>query len=325
MPAGSLVLAAILLIVVFTGCYVLLLWLADPHEREPINHLVVMLTLGAAVAPILTRLAEAAFGLPDSIFPPALQRYVVVPLSPWTGLVEEAAKSVLVLGVFVSARRAFRDTLDGVVVGATVGAGFALAESLAYVRELAAVAQIAGLAPGPLFGLLVGGLSQCLFTSLFGASLGYVRGAAPRMWILPVAGFGAAVLSHMGYIGSTGHAAGIVRGVADWGGMLLILVVMGWGWERERYVFRQMLAGETAVGTVTVEELTRLTTAHRLARPFQALRAAGRPRYRATRSLQRTQTALAFTKWRRAHDLGTDRDVENARDAVRRARALLDD
>ncbi|HLJ61628.1 MAG TPA: PrsW family glutamic-type intramembrane protease [bacterium] len=321
MPLGLPVLATILLIVVFTGCYVVLLWIADPYEREPINHLVVMLTLSAAVTPILIRLVEAASGLPDSIFPPPLQRYI--PLSPWTGLVEEAAKAAIVLGVFLSARRVFSDALDGMVVGATVGAGLALAESLAYVREMAAGGQIARFAPAPALSLLIGGLSQGLFTSLFGASLGYVRGTAPRLWILAAAGFGAAVLCHTGYIAATGRAAGIVREAADWGGAWLILIVMGWGWERERYVLRHMLADETATGAVTIEELTRLITVHRLARPLQALRTAGRSRYRATRSLQNAQTVLAFAKWRRARNVGIDRDIENARDAVRWARALL--
>jgi polysaccharide export outer membrane protein len=44
-------------------------------------------------------------------------------------------------------RREFDDTLDGVVFGAVVGAGFALAQALVFVRDLAPVAQIASLTP----------------------------------------------------------------------------------------------------------------------------------------------------------------------------------
>jgi RsiW-degrading membrane proteinase PrsW (M82 family) len=322
MSPGWFAPAAVLALVLSAGLYVTLLWLADPHGCEPVNHLVVTVTLGAAVVPILTRLAEAAFGLPDSIFPAALLRYVLVPLSPWTALVEEVAKSSVVLGEFVLSRRTFHDAMDGVVVGAAVGLGLAFAQSLAHVRALAAIVEITGPAPGPVLNLLVvGGLGQCVFTALFGAGLGYMRATAPRGWIYPVIGFCAAVLCHIGYVGAPAPAAAVARGAADWAGVVLVVVLMVWGRARSRRIVRDMLADEVAHGALTEDELAVFSTAPGLARPpFLLWTAKPRP-HRGARAIQRAQADLAFAKWRRTRGLGSDDAVRHARDALRRTRA----
>ncbi len=71
---------AVLCVVGLPLAYAVLLWLADPDERDLINHIIVLLALGASVPPLLTRLAEAAFRLPGSIFPPLLQPYALRPV-----------------------------------------------------------------------------------------------------------------------------------------------------------------------------------------------------------------------------------------------------
>jgi len=329
-----LIYAALLCIVVPTIVYVVLLWLVDPYEREPINHVIVLLALGASVAPLLTRLVEAALGLPSSIFPALLERYALTPPSVWSGLIEEASKAVVVLGAFAFLRREFDDTLDGLVFGAVVGAGFALAQALVYVRDLAPAAQIAHVSPSMLLSIFVAGLSQCFFTALFGASLGYMREAAPGRWLIPAAGFAAAALYHMAYTGlgtladtatagGVAAAAGIARAIADWVGVILVIVMVRWAWERERYIFSQTLLDETATGAVTPAELAFLTTVHRLGRPVNACLGTGWARYQAARGLHEAQAELAFAKWRRRRGTGTDDDVTSAREEVRRVRGRI--
>ena len=215
-----------------------LLWRLDPSKRDLINHTVVPLALGASVPPLVTRIAQAVFGLPGSVFPPFLQSYAPVPLSVWTGLIEEAAKAVVVLAVFAWMRRGFVDALDGLVLGGIVGAGMALAQGLVYVEDLAPVAQIARITPGTLLTTGAVGLTQCAFTAVFGASLGYAR-EAPRRGFIPIIGFAAAALYHMAYValgtlagapqlGTAAGAAGIAREVADWIGVMFVAAAAWW-------------------------------------------------------------------------------------------------
>jgi len=319
-------------VVVPTVVYIALLWLIDPYEREPFTHVAVLFVIGAVVAPLLTTLAEAALRLPNSVFPALLQQYAVVPPSVWSGAIEEAAKALVVLGAFVALRREFDDTLDGVVFGAVVGAGFALAQSLVYVRSLAPAAQIVTLTPSVFLGIFFAGLNQCFFTSVFGAGLGYMREEAPGRWVIPVVGFAAAAIYHMAYVGlgtlaatapqgALATASGIAHQIANWAGVILVIVMVRWAWERERYIFGQTLPEEAAAGVVTPEEFTFLTTVHRLGRPLDALRRAGWARYQAGRALHEAEAELAFAKWRRRRGVGTDEEITLARDEIRRLRA----
>jgi RsiW-degrading membrane proteinase PrsW (M82 family) len=218
-----------------------LLWRADPGERDFVNHIVVLLALGAAVPPLLIRVAEAFFGMPDSVFPVLLQAYAPMPPSIFTGLIEEAAKGAVVLGAFLWMRRGFADAFDGLAIGAVVGAGYALAQGLVYLEALAPVAHIARLSTGGLLAIGGAGLVQCAFTAVFGACLGSVRAAAGRPWFVPVIGFVTAAVYHMAYVGlgtlgaaasSTGlvAAAGIARAAVDWSGIVLVIVASCWGW-----------------------------------------------------------------------------------------------
>ncbi|HLN13598.1 MAG TPA: PrsW family glutamic-type intramembrane protease [bacterium] len=327
----GLVALAVLCVVGLTLVYVLLLWLADPYERDPINHVIVLLALGASVPPLLTRLAEAAFGLPASIFPTLLQPYALTPLSVWTGLIEEAAKALVVLGAFALLRRGIHDTLDGIVVGAVVGAGFALAEGLVYVEDLAPVARIAHVAPGVPFALFAAGLSQCAFTAVFGACLGYVRDSAPRRWLIPVLGFATAAVYHTAYVGldtlassvlpsAVAGAAGIARAYADWIGGLLVIAAVGWAWERERRIMQATLPEEIATGAVTPSEFASLTTLDRLGRPFHAVLGERSAAWQGARAVYGAQIRLAFAKWRRRRGAGTDDEVSRARDEIGRLR-----
>jgi len=331
MGGSSLLFVALVCVVVPTIVYIALLWLIDPYEREPLTHVAALFVIGAVVAPLLTTFAEAALRLPNSVFPTLLQQYAVVPPSVWSGAIEEAAKALVVLGAFVALRREFDDTLDGVVFGAVVGAGFALAQSLVYVRSLAPVAQIVTLTPSVFLGIFVAGLNQCFFTSVFGAGLGYMREEAPGRWMLPVVGFVAAALYHMAYVGLGTLAAtaprglvtalGIAHQISNWAGVLLVLVMVRWAWERERYIFGQTLPDEAATGVVTPDEFTFLTSVHRLGRPLDAVRRAGWARYQADRALHEAEAELAFAKWRRSRGVGTDDEITRARDEIRRLRA----
>jgi protease PrsW len=329
-----LVVNALLLIVVPTAIYLIVLWLLDPYEREPLSDLGVMLLAGAIVAPLLTRLVEAVFGLPNSVYPGLFQIYQSLSGTPpniWTGVVEEAAKGAVVLAVFVFMQREFDDTLDGFVYGAVVGAGFALAESLVYVKDLLAVGQVAQASGGYFLAVFFSGLSQCFFTGIFGASLGYMREADPGDWAIGLGGFFAAAVYHMAYIGLASVAstpgagpaaalAGVGRVVVNWLGIVLVFVMLRWAWGRERHIFSQTLPGEVATGAVTGDELAFLAAGHRIGRQFAALRREGWAHYKAVRRLHQAQAELAFAKWRILRGVGSEEEVKRAREEIRRLR-----
>lgn len=329
-----LIINALLLILLPTAIYLIVLWLLDPYEREPLSDLGVMLLAGAIVAPLLTRLGEAVFGLPNSVYPDLFQTYQSLSGTPpniWTGVVEEAAKGVVVLAVFIFMRREFDDTLDGFVYGAVVGAGFALAQSFVYVKDLLAVGPAAQVGGGYFLAVFFSGLSQCFFTGIFGAALGYMREADPGDWAIGLGGFLAAAVYHMAYVGlalvaSTPGAgpaaalAGAARVVVNWLGVVLVIVMLRWAWGRERHIFRETLADEVATGTLTSDELAFLAAGHRVGEQFASLRRAGWERYQVVRQLHQAQAELAFAKWRQRRGVGSEEEVKRARDDIRRLR-----
>jgi RsiW-degrading membrane proteinase PrsW (M82 family) len=318
MSGASLLVTAAFITVVPVFIYVWILWKVDRHEKEPASLLAATLVGGAVVAPLLTSLAQSLLGIPTSIFPALFQIYPLVQPNVAGAVVEELAKGAVILGAYLILRHEFDNTLDGVVYGATVGAGFALAESIVYLSDLASVAGQASLSVGFFGAILVSGFTHCVFGAIFGAALGYVRETSPsgaaRVWI-PIAGLAAAALYHAGYVavgaagmagvgGATGFLLGIARRLADVAGLVLIGVIVVWAWSRERDVLRWALADEAAAGVITPGELSALAQG----------RMTGDAR------LREALAELAFAKWRLSRGFGTQDGVARQRDRVRRIR-----
>lgn len=313
MSGTSLLVASTLITVVPLAIYVTILWLVDRHEKEPLSMLAAAVLGGAVVAPVLTISVERALGIPNSVFPALFQLYPVVQPNLAGAVIEELAKALVVLAAYVALRREFDGTLDGIVYGAAVGAGFALAESVSYLRDLAPLAAQATFGASFFFAIFVSGLTHCVFSALFGASLGYVRETAPprgaRLWI-PLVGLAAAALYHLGYVafGSsalTGSMAGgsalfgVARRLADYAGIVLLGLIVVWAWSRERNVLRWALADEAATGAVSAEDLAGL-----------------RGRGRELRRIREAQAELAFAKWRLSRGIGSAEDVVRQRERV---------
>jgi hypothetical protein len=239
----------------------------------------------------------------------------VVPPSLGGAAVEELTKALVIFAAFALIPREFDGTLDGVIYGATVGAGFALTESLVYVTDLVRLSPPAGFGAGFFLAIFLSGLTHCTFSGIFGASLGYIRETAvtggARCWI-PLAGLAAAVIYHTSYVGfaaagGEGGAGGLAvvlalsRQLADWSGLLLLAVIVVLAWRRERAILRWGLADETASGAVSPEELSALERSGRLA---------------AARPVREAQAELAFAKWRATRGLATAGDIAALRDRV---------
>jgi RsiW-degrading membrane proteinase PrsW (M82 family) len=311
----TLVLFSAAVTVVPVLVYVWILWLVDRYEKEPWSMLGAALLGGMVVAPILAMLLERLFGQPTSVYPALFQVYPIVLPSFAGAVIEEVAKAAVIAAAFIYLPHEFDGILDGVVYGATVGAGFALAESLIFVRDLVPLAASASVGPGLIIGVFVSGLTHCVFSGIFGASLGYTRetsASGSAAYVIPLVGLAAAALYHLGYVaagagwiaglsGITAVLVGVARVVANWTGLLMLGVVVLWAWSRERSILRWALADETSTGVITADELSALATG--------GLRGGG--------GLRVALGELAFAKWRRSKGRGSDDDV-----AARRAHVL---
>ncbi|MBS1674002.1 MAG: PrsW family intramembrane metalloprotease [Actinobacteria bacterium] len=180
-PAASLigmVLALIPLAIVFLGVFFI-----DRWEPEPRSLVAFAIAWGAVasvgLALLVDLLLTLLLGRRDDDLSAVLQ-------APF---VEETAKGLGVLLVFLMARRAFDGPIDGIVYGALVGAGFAFTENIQYF----AVSLIEGGAQELTFTFVLRALmspfAHAMFTSVTGFAIGLAarRGASAAR----VVGYGA--------------------------------------------------------------------------------------------------------------------------------------
>jgi RsiW-degrading membrane proteinase PrsW (M82 family) len=327
--------AAILLLP--TILYIWVVWIADRNEKEPFVDIALAVVGGAVIAPLIAIGVERLLGLPDSVYPSKLAQIPFDGPNFGGAIVEEIAKGAVVLGLFVLLPREFDNVMDGIVYGTVVGAGFVLAENAAYLLDLARLQSAVTLSPAFFGVVLIGGLSQCVFSAVFGASLGVLRegsGPAGRLVWVPVVGFLLAALYHLGHLAIGRLAAqnaplAILSLAADWAGLGLLAIVVAWAWHHEASIIHAMLADEVSSGAVTTGELALLgTTGARTANELHAFGVGGFRGYRLTRQLHQAQVELAFRKWHLANNerlKGGQRDTteDEYRGQIRALRSRL--
>ena len=184
--------------IVPTALYgVLVLWL-DRNEPESWELLGFAFLWGAVVAVFFALIFNSAawsiFTLASDADTGAILTAVVA-----APLVEESAKGLLVLLVLVFRRRHLDGMLDGLVLGALVGLGFAMTENISYfgmayrdggADELGAIFVIRS---------VINGLGHAVWASFTGAALGWARarhGRGVLRAVVPVIGWSCAVVGH---------------------------------------------------------------------------------------------------------------------------------
>ncbi len=236
-------------------------------------------------------------------------------------LVEESAKGLLVLVVLTAARKHIDGMLDGIVLGALVGLGFAMTENITYFGRT--YSENGAATFGALFVVrsLINGLGHAVWTSFTGAGIGWARdrhGRGILRAIVPILGWTAAVLGHA--IWNLG--ASIVIGflsiglerfylLADWkalilagviGGLpfsipplLIALILILLGKEQEDRVIRNFLPMEVQLGTITWEEWNSIADpACRKMALSEARKVGGRLGWKRRRQFNVLATRLAF-------------------------------
>jgi RsiW-degrading membrane proteinase PrsW (M82 family) len=173
-------------------------------------------------------------------------------------MIEELAKGIAVLIIFLLSRKEFDGILDGIIYGATIGFGFAMTENLFYFVDSFAEGGVEGLTTVILMRSVVFGLNHALFTSVLGASLGYARKARSGLlrWVAPVFGLLGAMLLH-GIHNLFASLSGemcfglVISAISDWGGVLVILVVMWLAARQEKSWITTSLRPEVDNGLIS--------------------------------------------------------------------------
>ncbi len=314
----------------------LVIYLMDLYEREPISILGAALLWGGIAATTLaiytnTPLAELIFKITGN--PAFTADWSAALTAPF---VEEGFKALGVILLVSLARAEMDDILDGFVWGAMVGLGFLLVEDIFYFVR--AFVEAGGSYEGLLQIFLIrivgaGPYSHFLYTGLIGMGIAYyvTRGDVPwgRRLAVGIALCAAGVGAHFFWnspllgelLGDGGFFNWLLYVTAKGLPMLIgLLVLIRLARRRERRWFERFTAGWVDDGTMTTGELHELES---LRARWRARRDASRTRGPAAGRLkgliQRQQINLAMV----ASRVGTadHPDVVKQRDLVRALKA----
>ena len=166
----------------------------DRWEPEPRGLVVFAVAWGAIASVGIALLVDLGItlliGRDDSVARDLFSSVVQAPV------VEEAAKALGLLLIFVTARRAIDGPVDGIVYGALVGAGFAFTENIQYF----AISYLDGGAGDLTATFFLRGILSPFAHAMFTAVTGFALGLAARRGASGGRAFGALTLGLLGAI-----------------------------------------------------------------------------------------------------------------------------
>lgn len=308
--------------------YVMLaLWL-DRFEAEPPQVLAQTFAWGATVAVLVamlvTSFAEEAVG---AVFGHGVGAFFGSAVS--APVVEEVAKGLALLILYVELEDEFDGVVDGVVYACMVGLGFGMVENIQYYGE-----ALTGMVDNePLSVFLTRGMvtpfAHPFFTAMLGIGLGLAREAPDdeRRSLPPLIGLMTAVALHSLW--------NVAAQSTEWFFLAYLLVMvpafLGVLWlivvslRREGAVIREHLEPLMEQGLLEPSELECLCNARQRTRAtLRAWWHGGRTQWRDRRELHQVASELAFHRWRVGRGLSRGELLDAARDAeyVRQLREL---
>lgn len=312
----------------------------DLYEREPLSLVFAAILWGAVGATTLSVFGNQGWGLAfEGLFGAEfMASWAAAVTAPW---VEEVAKVLGVVFIYLIARREIDDLTDGFVYGAMVGLGFKLYEDVFYF-----VAKFGGEVGDVLAGFFIrvvaGGLySHVLYSALAGMGVAYFvtrRGEVGngRRYGVAIALFLTAVLAHFIWnspllnffpqtLDDLGDWLQIIWAFAIKGVPFLIFAVMmvRLAHAREHRWLATVLTAEAGRPGLTQEELDELDTPKERRQARRRAKAQGGPAAaRAMKKLQREQINLAMVATR-THDPGHP-DVHRQHEYCARLREWVD-
>lgn len=313
--------------------YSLVVWWLDRYEKEPWGLLAATFFWGAMPAIFLSLAAEFVLGVPfagllGETAAELIQASLVAPV------VEELVKGVAILLVFLIFRAEFDGLLDGIVYGALVGFGFAMTENGLYFLGALLEGDAGTWLMVVFVRTLVFGLNHGLFSAIVGMGFGYAAMArsAWQRWLAPVVALGGAIVVHAVHNLSTTMTSELcwpflISLVNDWGGVIVVLLIVLLSWDRERRWMTQELWDEVSAGTLSQDEYdTAVSYTRRVGTQWGALSRYGPRQARRVGRFHQLATELAFAKQRSrgsVDDASTEEAISRLRREIRTLRALL--
>lgn len=291
----------------------LALWL-DRYEKEPVWMLLAAFAWGATIAVFFSFVINSVNGAIVSGFAGvyAGDFFASVVSAP---IVEEAAKGLALLILFLWKRNEFDGVVDGVVYAAMVGLGFAMVENFSYYG----VAMVEGGVEGGIAVFVLRGIltpfNHPLFTAMFGIGLGLARQSNSGFvkFLAPTLGFAAAVLLHALWNG----LSYVMPGLFGLAAMIVFLIlpaiagVLAGVWislGREGRIVREYLEPELRAGDISAEEYRTLGSVRgRLSSTMRAF-FDGPSRWRARRKFNQLASEIAFHRHRTRRGLASRND-----------------
>ncbi|MFO7537768.1 MAG: PrsW family intramembrane metalloprotease, partial [Chloroflexota bacterium] len=172
--------------------------------------------------------------------------------------VEEIAKGLALLLIFIFWHREIDSWLDGIIYGAMVGMGFGMVENVFYYMYEFETAGVEG------FGILVFlrgiifGLNHALYTAMTGLGIAMARLSTKQSTriLAPLAGLSMAIFLHFlhNFTVSFGNLICVVAFLANWGSTFFFLVIIIWALAQERHWIREYLREEVELGLLSQEQ-----------------------------------------------------------------------
>jgi RsiW-degrading membrane proteinase PrsW (M82 family) len=227
-------LVGLLAVSVTTAGNVLFIWFLDRFEKDPIWLLALVFLWGAVPSIIIagtlnTLFAFSFYTMFDPYLASGLTASLVAPP------VEETAKGLALLLVFVTLRHRFTDVLAGIIFGAIIGAGFAWVEDITYIFrefERGGMETMAGVF---VLRVFIFGLNHAFFTALTGLGFGLARQTRGCFTggLAVLSFFGLAMGAHFLHnflVSFFGNAGALLSFLIHWAGVfgLLVVVVVAW-------------------------------------------------------------------------------------------------
>jgi RsiW-degrading membrane proteinase PrsW (M82 family) len=306
----------------------------DRNEKEPWRLVLVAAAWGAIVATSLVVWAETVWELSAqrSLVPgPGLD----ASLAFMAGIIEELAKGLAVVLLYLVMRNDFDDVVDGIVYGAAVGLGFNFMESVDYMTNLYSIFSPEGYgataAGVQWYGRQVLGLffGHATYTAFIGAGLGIARQMPHlRQKILAIlSGFLIAIAGHFSWdawaqffpIQSTLfglveiHLRTLIM-TGPFTAALVALLIFGIRYEGRNMVEQMRHEAATGSGAILPDEVPILASPwRRLRQRLHAFSRNGLSGYFKLSRLQTAQLDLAMERWHRERrELDTPLEAEDA-------------
>lgn len=252
-----IVFLTLLACIVPTLAYVGLIYWADSYEKEPVWLLSAVFLWGAVPAIVLSIiLGSFVEGVFEGVFGRNWQTLTAAILT--APIIEETVKGFALVGILAWRRHDIDTLLDGIIYGAMIGMGFAMVENSFYFTGEYDSGGLSAWATNVFFRAFIFGLNHALFSGLLGLGVaaGLLTKREPLRILYPLLGWTFAVFFHFIHNLSVGfqNALCLIAPLADWGGVLLTVVIITWALRQERAWLQTYLIEEMKHGLITFRQ-----------------------------------------------------------------------